>query len=437
MTKKNALTIGLFGAAPDTTNMGVSALFSSTIEGMSKLLPDARFCVFDNGIGKRQVSYEFTETACIEVDQVGMRAGHRYYLPENITTIALASRFNSYGRYLNSVVRELDKCDVVLDISGGDSFSDIYGVKRFLSVVRPKLITLRRQIPLILLPQTYGPYNSPKLRRLAVKAAKGADMAWARDPHSYEILRGMLGDDFDEHKHRSGVDFAFALGMRSAKDLLGPELNALLAQEKNGSPIVGFNVSGLIYNDPAAAKSQYRFKADYREVVQEFCNWLLASTNSTLVIIPHVMSTSESFESDSGASEMVAEKIAPEFRDRFHISPNTLDQNQTKWLISQMDWFCGTRMHSAIAALSTGVAASAIAYSDKTKGVFDTCGQVEEVVDPRILDTAETVERLKASFMRREDIKNSLKKALPHLEDQVDHQMTAIAGRILSVTANI
>ncbi|MDF2368687.1 polysaccharide pyruvyl transferase family protein, partial [Sneathiella sp.] len=254
---KSEIKIGLFGAAPDTTNMGVSALFASTVEGITERLPNARFAVFDNELGKRLETHHFSEGHKFEVAHIGIRAGHRYYLPENIVAISALSHLGVFGAMMNSVIRNIDNFDVVLDISGGDSFSDIYGVKRFMSVVRPKLISLKRHVPLILLPQTYGPYYDPKFNRIAIEAVKGAGMAWARDPNSYEILKNMLGDDFDPARHRSGVDFAFALGIRSAEGMIGAPLCQAVSEKQAVKPLVGLNVSGLIYNDPNAAVSQY------------------------------------------------------------------------------------------------------------------------------------------------------------------------------------
>ena len=435
---KNVIKIGLFGAAPDTSNMGVSALFASTVEGLTEKLPNARFIVFDNKMGKRVKTYHFSEGNHIEVEHIGIRSGHRYYLQENIMTITLASHLGAAGSALNYVVRDIDQCDVILDISGGDSFSDIYGVKRFMTVVRPKLISLIRQVPLILLPQTYGPYARPKVKKVAAEAVKGADMAWARDPNSFEILKTMLGDEYDESIHKAGVDFAFGLGVRSAEELLSENLNTLISTRQEEKPLVGLNISGLIYNDPDAAYSQYGFKADYREIIHGFCDWLLKTTNASLVIIPHVMAWTKHVESDYLASQKVAEKLGREFEDRVHISPDTLDQNQVKWVISKMDWSCGTRMHSTIAALSQGVATSSIAYSDKTAGVFATCGQGGEVFDPRKFDTVEIIEQMKDSFLRRKEIEQSLGNALPQIKEKVENQLSLIANRIeyLSSTRN-
>ena len=430
------IKIGLFGAAPDTSNMGVSALFASTVEGISTRIPNARFAVFDNELGKRKQTHLFSQGHTFEVEHIGIRSGHRYYLPENIVSISVLSHLGPLGGMMNSVLRDIDNFDVVLDISGGDSFSDIYGVKRFMSVVRPKLISLRRHVPLILLPQTYGPYYDSKFNQIAIKAVKGADMAWARDPNSFEILKEMLGEDFDPAKHKNGVDFAFALGVRDAEDMIGAPLRQTVLEKRPERPLVGLNVSGLIYNDPNAATSQYGFKADYNEIIHEFCDWLLAETDATLVLIPHVMSGRQYTESDYAACEKAAMRVDDKYKDRVFVSPDTLDQNQVKWLISTMDWFCGTRMHSTIAALSRGVPTSAIAYSDKTKGVFETCGQGDEVFDPRTLDTREMIEGLKGSFLRRGDLLESLKKSLPEVKRRVDEQLSIISNCILDIVSN-
>ncbi len=427
------LRIGLFGAAPDTDNKGVSALFYSIVDGLSDRLPGAKFSVFDNGLGKRRITHQLTDTKFLDVDQIGARPGMRYYRNENLAMISLASGLKSIGAYLNSVVREIDSCDVVLDISGGDSFSDIYGVRRFMSTVRPKTSTLKRGIPLILLPQTYGPYYDPKLRETAVMAVKGANMAWARDLHSFEILKDMLGDRFNEEDHKCGVDFAFALRRKSAEDLLSDDLKRVMSRDGLNGPVVGLNVNGLVYNDPEAALTQYSFKADYREVIHKACQWLMESTDATLVLVPHVMSATASIESDPRASQIVFDRFSDKYGDRILISPTTLDQSHLKWLISQFDWFCGTRMHSTIASLSSGVPTAAIAYSDKTRGVFDTCNQGEQVFDPRILDTDEIVGKLTASFEHRVEIGESLKTSLPEIDKKLDYQISAITDRIATL----
>jgi len=80
------------------------------------------------------------------------------------------------------------------------------------------------------------------------------------------------------------------------------------------------------------------------------------------------------------------------------------------------------RMHSTIAGLSTGVPTSAIAYSLKTQGVFETCGLGESVVDPRVDDTMTCVEKLLDLFDRRSELKITLDQHLPQVLQQAEKQ---------------
>ncbi|MFQ5655847.1 MAG: polysaccharide pyruvyl transferase family protein, partial [Planctomycetota bacterium] len=112
-----------------------------------------------------------------------------------------------------------------------------------------------------------------------------------------------------------------------------------------------------------------------------------------------------------------------------------LHPSEIKGIIARLDWFCGTRMHSTIAGLSSGVPTAAIAYSGKTRGVFESCGQGERVADPRKLDTDATVEHLLASFRSREESRAGLKRALPSVLRQAREQMEEIAAFCAPITA--
>lgn len=420
----------LYGASPDTANMGVSALFASALAALNRSLPESEFTVFDSGLGQRRSVHQLAEELSVLVIRRGARAGRRYERPENLATMSAAASLGPFGAVINPNIRAIDGATAVLDVSGGDSFSDIYGTKRFFSIVRPKLIAIRRGTPLILLPQTYGPYRDPRLKAIAARAVRGADSCWARDERSFAILQDLLGDAFDPDRHRCGVDLAFGLEPRDASDQIPGELRAMVDADRSERPLVGFNVSGLIYHDPAKAASQYRFRADYQVLLDRFLSWLLETTDANLVLIPHVMSEPGHYESDPGACEAIAASLREKHRGRVLVSPSTLDQCQVKWLIGRTDWFCGTRMHSTIAALSSGVPTATVSYSDKAQGVFESCGQGEHVIDPRELDTDAVVERLKASFGSRDAAKASLSEHLPAVKATAAEQMDAVAQRI-------
>lgn len=108
------------------------------------------------------------------------------------------------------------------------------------------------------------------------------------------------------------------------------------------------------------------------------------------------------------------------------VAPAFTDPREVKGLIGKCDWFCGTRMHSTIAALSQGVPTAAVAYSIKTQGVFETCGQGDHVADPRHSSTEDVVAHLLASFDGREAARASLAEHLPDVRQIAQEQMSCV-----------
>ncbi len=417
MSSDHAPQICLFGSPGDTSNLGVSALLEAVVSGLARRSRDLQLTVFDNGWGLRPASTlvdgrPFTYQLC------GARLSRRFHRPESLRHMQVAARL---GGMNNAGVKLVRSADAVLDVSGGDSFSDIYGPKRFRAIVLPKLITLQLRIPLVLLPQTYGPFSGVKTRRSAQSIVTQASMAWARDPNSFESLRALLGGAWSPDRHRSGVDMAFALQPRPPEGQEAESLRAWLSEDPGATATVGLNVSGLLFND-ARAHARYGLHADYRAAVSTMLTRLLREGGARVLLVPHV--GGQAMESDMPACVALLATLRPEERRRVAIAPQRLGPGEMKWTIAQLDWFCGTRMHATIAALSSGVPTSAIAYSPKTRGVFETCGQEHRVADARRLGTEQVLDLLWTSWCEREegrvDLAGSLPRTLASAESQMD-----------------
>jgi len=417
-----ALRVCLFGAALDTANLGVSALGKSVVHALRRAAPDSNVAVFDFGRGTDTCQLDSSGNTK-PIIRCGAYHTRRIYRPESLWNIRVCAWL---GGLWNPGARLLRTSDAVLDITGGDSFTDLYGPWRFRAVTLCKQIALELEKPLILLPQTYGPFESARNRSIAQDIVRRSAMAWARDERSYDVLRELLGDAFDPARHRSGVDVAFGLPtVKPSEDALGA-VTAWLADKT--TPLAGLNVSGLLMNRPETAAQQYGLKADYSQAVISLVRRLLKDSNARILLIPHVVSLPGHYESDIEACERVADTAADVADGRVAVMPALHDPREVKWAISQLDWFCGTRMHSTIAALSSGVPAAAIAYSPKTLGVFETCGQGAHVADPRQLDTGEVVERLWQSWAAREKARESLQATLPAVLRRAEEQMDAIVA---------
>jgi polysaccharide pyruvyl transferase WcaK-like protein len=322
----------------------------------------------------------------------------------------------------NSGIRAISQSDAVLDISGGDRFTDLYGLRRFDTVTLPKLITLQQKKPLVLLPQTYGPFADRACEKKASEIVKQSSCAWARDKRSFEVLKNLLGSSFDPQIHQCGVDVAFGLPAVKPSES-GRDLIDFFAGETDK---IGINVSGLIYNEWEKSQKRFGFKADYRRAVLALLQRFLTETDCTIVLVPHVIAPKGHFESDVDACKDLVGRLDSKQRDRVIIIPAYNNPCEVKWVISRLDWFCGTRMHATIAALSSGVPVSAISYSPKTLGVFETCGQGNHVADPQVMTESELVDCLWSSWENRDDALLQFDRELPGVKLLVNEQMKSI-----------
>jgi polysaccharide pyruvyl transferase WcaK-like protein len=421
---KDAVKLALFGASPDTDNMGVSALYRSFLQAMAERLPNMRPVVFDNGLGERSDEFRFGDQHVL-VTRFGARGGRRYYRAENLQTMAALSPYR-IGARINRGLGLIDECSAVMDVSGGDSFSDIYGPERFRNIVLPKIIAARRSRPLLLLPQTYGPFAQEQHRSCARQAVLGASQVWSRDLRSHDILKDLVGDRYDPAIHRTGVDMAFGLTPVPPPQ---PIVDALSDWLEARTPFVGLNVSGMVWGVDGASAEHFGFKADYRSLLRQLLEWILDNSDVNVLLIPHVFAPDGQTQSDSGASnELIASlTIQSDARERIRLLPDLPSEQQLKWVISKADWFCGTRMHATIAGLSSAVPTASIAYSDKTRGVFETCGQGAQIIDPRHASTAECLSRLQELFLQRAGERRALSEAVAALKIRLGSQMDEIA----------
>jgi len=419
----------VFGASPGTGNQGVNALCWSTLTGLAER-GITQLDVFDYSPGSRSATL-VGATDDIPYQVHGLSIGKRFWRANHHWRVNLAARA---GAGSNPILRMVRDANAVLDVSGGDSFTDLYGSSRFNSIVAPKRLALALNRPLVLLPQTYGPFAEKKKARIARDLIAAASLAYARDPHSYIRLQELLGTSFDPVRHRQGVDLAFGLIPKRPSVLAVPVINALY--DRGNQDLIGINVSGLIANRPEQASRRFDLACDYLELMREFIKKLLDQSDARILLVPHVHAPVGHYEADLDASHTLLNTFPARYKKaleaRVTVVTQTLDASELKWLIAQTDWFCGTRMHATIAGLSSGVPTAALAYSLKTQGVFDTCGMHDSVVDLRKRGVAESLHQLLHLWRQRDNLAEMLEQQLPEVRLRATRQLDAVAACVQS-----
>lgn len=276
-------------------------------------------------------------------------------------------------------------CDIIFDTSEGDSFTDIYGVKRCLVQSASKLLAAGGGRPLVLSPQTIGPFNAGWSRALGRHVIGKARLTFARDHLSTEALHALgVTNRIDEV-----IDVAFRLpfehGERIASDKIG----------------VGINVSGLMY----LAAERFQMTIDYPGFIRELIERLTARDDIEVWLVPHVLA--DGSEDDDAA---VNRLIAAEF-PKARLAPVFKSSVEAKTFISRLDAFTGARMHACIAAYSSGVPVVPIAYSRKFNGLFQSLNY-KRFVDGRASDNVTALSMVDTLLNERDQAKAEIAEGL-------------------------
>jgi polysaccharide pyruvyl transferase WcaK-like protein len=354
---KDTLTIGLLWHSITSDNLGVGAL---TLSQMALLTRAAA------RKGKR-----------VQFIVIGTRGGTPYPIDQFKVLATAEFALRAFKSLDISAVTLLRKCDLVFDIGEGDSFADIYGIKRLTMQVLAKVLTRLQGKRLVLSPQTIGPFKTPMGRRLGKVGMRAATRVYARDHLSSDYVRE-LGF---EKKLDEVIDVAFALPFEArTKDPLRRR--------------VGINVSGLMMQDG----KQFGMTVDYPALIDGACRFFLEQADVDVYLVPHVISDAHEIEDDLRASQKLQQK-----HSRLKLAPRFKNPSEAKTFISGLDFFTGARMHACIAAFSSGVPVVPMAYSRKFNGLFSSLGY-GAVLDCLKLSTDEALHFLASGWEGRHDL---------------------------------
>ena len=257
------------------------------------------------------------------------------------------------------MLRAISECDAVIDITQGDSFTDIYGRERFLSLTIIKEIVIKKKIPFILGPQTYGPFENEELKKRAKDVIEKAKVVISRDEKSKEYIQS-----FSDKKVFVTTDLAFALPYQ-------------VGRNKSSEIIkVGINPSGLLCsNKTEGTNLATKLSVDYDLYLEKIIGTLSKDSRYEVHLIPHV-----------------GKDAVENFRDTENVicHDEFATPIEAKNCIADMDVFIGSRMHATIGSFSAGVATIPVAYSRKFAGLYEALGY-HHVVDLCELNTEEAV----------------------------------------------
>lgn len=261
--------------------------------------------------------------------------------------------------------RTITNVKLVAALNGGDGLTDIYGESLLNSRLPEIKLAMALKIPFIIMPQTIGPFIQESNKDRIFKILKKAERIYVRD------------NNFVGELVRNGLSYT------KTKDLsffMHPEPFATDVQK----PCIGINISGLAYSNQFGnlAGNFDHYPSLITKIVTLFQN-----KGCKIYLIPHSYNI-ESPERNNDDMEATSDfYVKLQNKHNVYFIDNDLSSPKVKYLISQMGFFIGTRMHSIFAAIYTGTPVFGLAYSYKFKSAFEENKIIDRSVDINNIDS--------------------------------------------------
>ena len=298
----------------------------------------------------------------------------------------LAKRFRCVWNY-TFLKKIVDDTCLVAAINGGDGFSDIYGREIFLKRLPGINFAMENGLPLVILPQTIGPFRDSECIQIASKILRYAKQVYVRDECFISELKEM------GVQHEVTNDLSY---------YMKPEPWDIEIETQNA---VGVNVSGLAYdNNFHTLAGQFPY---YQELMEKLV-MLFQEMGKHVYLISHSFNYNkpECNNDDLSAAKQLYAKL--DNKKNIHLVDKNLISPQVKYLISRMSFFVGTRMHANFAAIFTKVPLFGLAYSYKFKGAFENNGIYNRIANIRNMkpeDVDLIVKAVESAYYK--DVKNN------------------------------
>ena len=274
--------------------------------------------------------------------------------------------------------------DLVVDIGGGDSFADIYGGGRFAKMMLMKYLVHLAGRPLVLAPQTIGPFRSRIRQFIAAQTIRRSAIVATRDAMSTKAAH----------------DMGITRPIIEASDVALRLPYTVPAARAPGPVRVGINISGLLMSGGYTRNNMFGLQMDYRQLVRDIITRFRAHPDGCEIhLVSHVIAYDRSAAGGVEDDYQASLNIAKEFPGVI-VAPAFATPPEAKSYIAGLDFFMGARMHACIGAFSSGVPVVPMAYSRKFAGLFGTLGY-DHTVDCTTQSAEVILEQIFAGYENR------------------------------------
>ncbi len=395
-------------------NRGCEAILDTTLRLLNEWFDSPTFTVVSfDWANDRHYGKKWERVSFRNVNPERWRSPH-WYLKNARQLLHLPSGdWRAIHRHLRSEYR---KADAVLSV-GGDNYTTDYSPfpAYFLDLLKYAREQGSRGI---IWAATVGPFDDPEVRGKIVEVLKDASLITARESLTVEYLASL---GITENA-RAVADTAFLL-----EPVPSPTaLSYRIFEEKK---FLGICASSMLWRY-VSDQTDHDRTAD----LVSFIDWAVEELDFSVALIPHVVDIRPDAplrRNDYVFLSQIAQRVRN--RDRVVLVGPSLGAGETKYVISRCRFFVGSRTHSTISALSSGVPTISLSYSMKSRGINQDVLGNEDFLVPVGKLSLERLQEILCQVLRREDeIRGKLAETLPAVKEMAEKNVQYI-GELLGV----
>ncbi|MDD5217212.1 MAG: polysaccharide pyruvyl transferase family protein [Candidatus Omnitrophica bacterium] len=336
-------------------NPGDQAILMGSLKLLRLLYESPRITLATRAISQKQV---YEELGCAVVPQYP----NVEYLGTDSYLKKIAKVPKAFSQY-RPMREAVQNADILFLVGGGYFYSYKKGLPglTFLSHCTPVALAHYRKKPVVLLPQSYGPFKSALSSWMMDLVVRESALLFYREDLSGNWLRERYGKFCDKIIYMP--DLAFML---EASDFGVNEIS-----DKQKCHRIGITVRP--WKDAATNEDRYL------RVLADALIKLYRRTGMKIRIIVQVVRPTKT-ESDEWSSrkldELLSKEIPPDALEFCMVKP-FYRLSEIMALYGQCDFLIGMRLHSAILSFIVGRPALVTGYQHKAKGVLKTMGLEE------------------------------------------------------------
>jgi len=334
------------------------------------------------------------------------------FLQRNLKRSTLLSLF--FDQNVLHSLREFREADVVFVKGGGfihgyGEMSAPYLMWYFLFYVR---LAKKMGKKVIILPNSFGPFRGLGVRSQVKKALLGADLIYAREQQSAHELGALL-----KKKIPVAKDLGFFLGKGESI-----KLNDFLPANLQRNDLVKVGITVRPWRFPGSLQADRLFE-NYLNSVRSLVDNCAKKGHAVLFFNQSIGPNSH--EDDRLAIAEVMKRLGENENVCWINQDFTCEELQS--LYSELDFMVGTRFHSVIFSLTSGVPSLAIGYGGNKAGGIMGDFEMDEYTVP--IDHL-TPELLSQTFEKLSQNRERIRKKLRELPLQLQVSREKLIGEI-------